>query len=372
MALMIWSAAYSGVIEMYKVNLVVMGKTGAGKSTLINSVLKEDLAPTGAGQAVTRKNCIYSKKMLLPVDPNPGSGKDREIAYRTLNLYDTVGLEIDASITEKTLHHIKELLKKAQENEEENDISLVWFCVNSRSDRFESYEAELIRSLSIEYEIPFVLVLTQCISDETSKLEEAIKKDFPEIPTMRVLAKDYRPRDGVGVISAYGTTELLQKSIRDFADNKIRILESKLDGLLNDRTQRIEKMRIDGKACIDSYSRKAGKIGFIPGGCIPAVHTMCIAMLNALNKIVGINAPKGLAYDMFTNAMLGVIVTPLMLVPLLSAAAAGAYVEVIGGAYLDALISVIEQSTDAEIADNDLMAERIKAEIRKRKENDHG
>ena len=50
---------------MSNVNLVVMGKTGAGKSTLINAVLEEDLAPTGTGQAVTKKNQLYTKKDAL-------------------------------------------------------------------------------------------------------------------------------------------------------------------------------------------------------------------------------------------------------------------------------------------------------------------
>ena len=52
---------------MKNVNLIVMGKTGSGKSTLINAVLAEDLAITGTGQAVTKKNEVYSKKMLLPI-----------------------------------------------------------------------------------------------------------------------------------------------------------------------------------------------------------------------------------------------------------------------------------------------------------------
>ena len=43
-----------------KLNIVIMGKTGAGKSTLLNAIIEEDIAPTGIGQAVTKKNAVYS------------------------------------------------------------------------------------------------------------------------------------------------------------------------------------------------------------------------------------------------------------------------------------------------------------------------
>ena len=40
--------------EMEKVNILVVGKTGVGKSTLINSVFREELAETGVGKPVTQ------------------------------------------------------------------------------------------------------------------------------------------------------------------------------------------------------------------------------------------------------------------------------------------------------------------------------
>ena len=39
--------------NMNKLNIIVVGKSGVGKSTLINSVFREDLADTGIGRPVT-------------------------------------------------------------------------------------------------------------------------------------------------------------------------------------------------------------------------------------------------------------------------------------------------------------------------------
>lgn len=349
---------------MNNLNLVVMGKTGAGKSTLINAVLEEDLAPTGSGQAVTRVSQRYSKHMCLPLNSTNSGGTSRMVE-KDINLYDTVGLEIDSAITKKTLREIKDLIKKSQADEGENDMALVWFCVNWRSGRLESYEVELIRSLSIEHEIPFVLVLTQCFSNEMSDLEEQVKKDFPDITVVRVLAKDYKIRSGV--VPAHGITKLLQQSVLDYNNSKVEILENKFNKLLDDRRQHIDEMRSAGMKCIESYSGKAMKIGFVPGACIPFVHGICITLISALNKIVGINSTKGFASDIFANAVVGLIATPFMAIPLMGAGVAYAYVSAIGETYLNTLMMVLERSTDAELKNNGLMLARIQEEIIKRK-----
>lgn len=350
---------------MNKLNLIVMGKTGAGKSTLINAILEEDLAPTGSGQAVTKVNQVYTKKMLLPLKKTNIHSGHYAMTGKHINMYDTVGLEIDNAITQKTLLETQKFIQQAQSSETADDITMVWFCVNYRSSRLEPYEIELIKKLSVDYEIPFMIVLTQCYTDEQGELETQIIKNFPEIQLARVLAKTYKTR--AGSVDAHGLTDLLQRTVFDYDKSKVKILEEKLRLLAQDREKIIDALKDHGTNCIQSYSDKALKIGFVPGGCIPIVHGMCIKMIMDLNRIVGISSTEGFAADIFANAVVGVIATPFMAVPLLSAAIAYGYVGAVGESYLDSLMCVVERSTVGELKNNELMAKRIKAEIKKRK-----
>ena len=47
---------------MGHVNLIISGKTGVGKSTLLNAAFREDLASTGVGEPVTPEIRMYSKE----------------------------------------------------------------------------------------------------------------------------------------------------------------------------------------------------------------------------------------------------------------------------------------------------------------------
>lgn len=348
---------------MKNIDIIVMGKTGAGKSTLINTILEEDLAPTGIGQPITKKNVVYSKQMLLPVGTY--SNNQYGMVGCTLNMYDTVGLEIDNSITDKTLDEIRKHIEETKSKMNFNDIHLVWFCVNNASSRFESYELNLIRKLSIDYEIPFVIVLTQCFSDEEGELETKIKNNLPEVPRSRVLAKDYLTRGGK--IKAYGILELLQKSVSEYKNLKVDILERKLNELDESREERIKKIERKANDIITDYSDRATKIGFVPTICIPIVHGMCIKMVAEINKLAGFESGHNFAEEIFKDFILGVITVPLMMFPLISAATACAYVQTVGEEYLEAVISVIHLSADYELGNNEIVKQRLKKELTKLK-----
>lgn len=144
----------------------------------------------------------------------------------------------------------------------------------------------------------------------------------------------------------------------------------KVNALDKMREERIKNVEICGNRIINTYKSKATKIGFIHGGCIPIIHGMCIKMIADLNSAAGFQSEKGFADEKFADAVVGLIATPFLAVPLLSAAVASAYVQTVGENYLKALISVIHLSPDQELDDNELIKKRLKEELSRLKKEE--
>lgn len=144
----------------------------------------------------------------------------------------------------------------------------------------------------------------------------------------------------------------------------------KVNALDKMREERIKNVEICGNRIINTYKSKATKIGFIHGGCIPIIHGMCIKMIADLNSAAGFQSGKGFADEKFADAVVGLIATPFLAVPLLSAAVASAYVQTVGENYLKALISVIHLSPDQELDDNELIKKRLKEELSRLKKEE--
>ena len=107
--------------KMPKLNIMVLGKTGVGKSTLINSIFGDSLVRTGIGRPVT-SDIVRVEKKDFP-----------------LALYDTPGLELRgendfSSLSEQVIKVIKDCFT---DDIEGNEIHCILYCVNTASHRFE-------------------------------------------------------------------------------------------------------------------------------------------------------------------------------------------------------------------------------------------
>lgn len=121
--------------------LAIFGKTGVGKSTLLNAVFGSPVAATGIGEPVTRDSHLYL---------------DRR---GQLGVVDTQGLEIgrdDKAIRADLDKMVKEMRRKPVGEQ----VHVAWYCVRGMDRRFESSEAEFVRHLA-SLGVPVIMVFTQ-------------------------------------------------------------------------------------------------------------------------------------------------------------------------------------------------------------------
>lgn len=155
-----------------------------------------------------------------------------------------------------------------------------------------------------------------------------------------------------------------ETQIQEELENTLKRLQVKAK-----RIEHIAEMEKSGSACIEKWSKRAMKIGFIPGGCMPFVHGICSKMLKELNEIFKLPTSKRIDDNAFVDAIVGAIITPFMVMPIISAAAATGYVTQVGEDYLKALVTVIEKSTEDELENADLLEKRLQIALQERAES---
>ena len=133
-----------------RVNLLVAGKTGVGKSTLINAVFQGNFASTGQGRPAT-KNTRKIKKKGVP-----------------LYIYDTRGLELDRFL--ESLSELEDLICGLAQSEDPNDhIHCAWLCISEDGRRVEEAEITLLNLLAKH--LPVVVVITKSRADNGFRSE---------------------------------------------------------------------------------------------------------------------------------------------------------------------------------------------------------
>jgi small GTP-binding protein len=130
-------------------NIVVIGRSGVGKSTLINRVFGANLATTGAGKPITRYYRRYSNQHIV--------------------LFDTPGWELGEDAEASFYADTQTFLRQYRTATPTDHIHMVWYALDAPSARFTTFDASLISNLLRNY--PVVLVLTKCdIARDDQKL----------------------------------------------------------------------------------------------------------------------------------------------------------------------------------------------------------
>ena len=176
--------------QFRRTNILVTGKTGVGKSTLLNAIFGEDLAETGSGKPCTENIKEYAKEGF------------------PIHLVDTRGLELANfnTIADDLVH---EILNRRRSPNADDYIHIAWYCINYTSKRIEDAEFEFISKLS--QEIPVIVILTQCIDTNLVFFNQVQDLCFTSADTICVLALPFQCP--LGTVDSFGLRELIEKTM---------------------------------------------------------------------------------------------------------------------------------------------------------------
>lgn len=345
--------------ELKTLNVMILGKTGVGKSTLINNMFNKKMADVGIGKPITKD----IKKITLPDFP--------------LAIFDTPGLELGGDFNVDSLMDavVNEIDKGIRSGDVSQAIHCIWYCISTPSHRIEQTEIDFLKRFlgkTSEYDVPVIVVLTQSYSKrDAQKLKSEVEKEnLPIVNVVPVLAENYEIDDEY-TAKAYGLerlSEIMNNVIPD-AVQKTFIAVQKVN---------LELKKGKAQAVVASSAVAAAATGAVPIPFSDAAVLVPeqIAMIGGITAIFGVPMDQGTVMAII-SATIGTAGTTVLgktiaanlikLIPavgsvvggVISAATAAALTAALGEAY----IAIMAMVCKGDLSITDLKSEKGKAEI---------
>lgn len=273
------------VRNLKTLNIIVAGKTGVGKSTLINSMFRENLAETGIGKPITQHMRKISKKGV------------------PLNIYDTKGFELGKDAQKEVKKEILDTIKSGLAGTDVNKaVHCIWYCINTASNRVEPEEIEWLRDLARENtitEVPIIIVLTQSFSKPNAEAMKNLIEDenLDVVQVIPVLAQDFVV-DEEYTKKAFGLDALLAVMTEVLPDEL-------QDTLQNVQRASLKAKKLRAQTAVASATAAAFGEGFSPipfADCALLIPTQ-VAMIAGITAIYGLDINKSIITAFVSSAL---------------------------------------------------------------------
>ena len=190
-------------------NVLIIGKSGVGKSSLLNYMFGRELQKVGVGAPVTK---MEVKEFVYKYDD-----------HFEMHIYDTWGLEPSAQKAEEWKETIFEEIGRHDKKNISEWFNTIIFCLNAKSARVEDFEIDIMEELLREKN-HVTVALTHCNSKSDPDgivLRESVKEELTkrriDAPDDRnfVFVSNVRKKLLGGTVEQFGREEIFISIIRN-------------------------------------------------------------------------------------------------------------------------------------------------------------
>ena len=259
-----------------KGNVLVLGNSGVGKSTLINAVIGDDIAKASFGtRGTTEELAIYASP---------------SVPFRVI---DSIGFEPSPIKSLRAIHAVRKWSRaSAQEGNENSRINVIWFCVDGTAAKlFPETIRNFSNSIAMWKSVPIIAVITKSYSQaDRARNIEMVRQAFRGQRVERNLRAIVPVVAQTFVINE--TAFAPPKGITDLIDATMRAMPEGMQGGVHDLMQfKLTRKRVLAQGLIGASVAAGATVGAVP---IPIADSLVLsplelAELNGLARLYGID-----------------------------------------------------------------------------------